>query len=96
MLTIPPTPEMLYVARRMVWFQKPEEAIRHPYTFMAHVMTYGTVEDILLVKKQLGMAAFKTTIDHMPPGIIDRKSWVYWNLMIGRTTPPPRPKRRFP
>lgn len=49
-LKIPLTPEMLHIARRMVWFQKPEEALKHPYTFMAHVMTYGTVEDIIVVK----------------------------------------------
>ncbi|HQS83701.1 MAG TPA: hypothetical protein PLY23_02160 [Alphaproteobacteria bacterium] len=45
MLKISPTPALLQVAQRLVWFKPPQEALDHPYIFMAHVMTYGTFED---------------------------------------------------
>src|SRR3982074_555836 len=30
-----------------------------------------------------------------PPGIIDPRSWDYWNSKMGRYPPPPLPVRRF-
>ena len=46
MKPLPVTPALLNVARRVVWFKKPEEALADPVHFLAHVMTYGTVEDL--------------------------------------------------
>lgn len=93
MLKIPHTPETERVAQRMIWFKSPAEALNDPYTFMAHVMTYGNLEDILTIKKVLGLSAFKETLHHVPPGIMDEKSWNYWNLIVGEYPPPPLPKR---
>lgn len=46
MKPLPVTPEFLQVARRVVWFKKPEETLSDPIHFLAHVMTYGTPEDL--------------------------------------------------
>jgi len=32
------------VARRTLWFKSPEEAVRDPVHFIAHVLTYGMHE----------------------------------------------------
>ena len=45
MKPLPATPELLNVARRVVWFKEPEAALADPVHFLAHVMTYGTVEE---------------------------------------------------
>ncbi|HQS83700.1 MAG TPA: hypothetical protein PLY23_02155 [Alphaproteobacteria bacterium] len=47
------------------------------------------------VKKSLGFGAFKEALDHMPPGIIDEKSWYYWNTIMDRYPVPPLPERTF-
>ena len=95
MLKIPHTKELEKVAQRLIWFKSPQDALEDPYTFMAHVMTYGTLNDVLIIKKALGMVAFKEALDHLPPGIIDAKSWNYWNLMVGRFPVPPLPERKI-
>jgi hypothetical protein len=46
MKPLPLTPELLNVARRVVWFKEPEETLSDPVHFLAHVMTYGTAEDL--------------------------------------------------
>jgi hypothetical protein len=33
-------------------------------------MAYGTLEDILVVKRYLDLDDFRETLDHAPPGII--------------------------
>ena len=92
-MTIASTPAMLAIARRLVWFESPEEALDQPYTFLAQVMTYGTTEDVLTVRRALGMEAFRETLERAPPGIFDARSWSYWNLMCDRWPAPPLPSR---
>ncbi len=46
MKQLPVTPELLKVARRVVWFEEPEAALADPVHFLTHVMTYGTIEDL--------------------------------------------------
>jgi hypothetical protein len=38
----------------------------------------------------------REVLDGAPPGIIDPRSWAYWNSKMGRYPPPPLPVRRFP
>jgi len=96
MLKIPHTKDMKQVAQRLIWFKSSRDALDDPYIFMARVMTYGTVEDVLIIKRTLGEEAFKEALDHAPPGIMDAKSWNYWNLVMERFPTPPLPKRKIP
>lgn len=34
------------VAKRVVWFKETEDALKDVKLFLAHVMTYGTLNDI--------------------------------------------------
>ena len=34
-------------------------------------------------------------LDKAPPGIMDPRSWAYWNSKMGRYPPPPLPVRKF-
>lgn len=34
-----------------------------------------------------------TALDHAPPGILDPRSWAYWNVLADRYPPPPMPRR---
>src|SRR5688572_3291340 len=37
MMRLPATPELLAVARRVVWFRQPKETLADPILFLAHV-----------------------------------------------------------
>jgi len=93
MKPLPATPELLNVARRVVWFKKPEAALADPVHFLAHVMTYGMIEDLKALAGIIEPAELCEVLDHAPPGIFDRRSWAYWNLKCGREPVPPLPTR---
>ena len=94
MKPLPLTPALLIVAQRVVWFKEPVEALVDPVHFLAHVMTYGTVEDLRVLQGIIGLDEFQEVLDHAPPGIFDARSWAYWNLKCGRAPTPPLPMRR--
>jgi hypothetical protein len=94
MKPLPQTPALLAVARRVVWFKNPTDALANPIHFLAHVMTYGTIEDLRAVQEMIGMEEFREVLDNAPPGIFDARSWAYWNLKCGRVPVPPLPVRR--
>ncbi len=96
MIALPHTKELLDVARRVVWFAEPDETLRHPYTFLAYLMTYTTPRDYTIVRKYLSLADFREALENAPPGVFDPRSWAYWNLVCGREPVPPMPKRRIP
>lgn len=94
MKPLPTTPDLLKVARRVVWFKEPEEALADPVHFLAHVMTYGTVEDLKALQGVAGVEEFREVLENAPAGIFDARSWAYWNLRCGRIPSPPLPTRK--
>ena len=70
-------------------------ALRFPKRFLAYVMTYGTLEDVLVVKRHFSAEEFLSALSD-PPGIFDPASWTYWNLTFHREPVPPLPKRSIP
>ncbi len=95
MKPLPPTPELLAVARRVVWFMEPARVLSEPVLFLSHVMNYGTPEDLAALRGLVGRDEFREALDHAPPGVFDRRSWAYWNLICGREPAPPMPMRHF-
>jgi hypothetical protein len=89
MKALPVTPDMLNVARRVVWFKPPEEALADPVHFLAHVMTFGTLEDLTALKGIVGKEEFSEVLEHAPSGVFDARSWAYWNLKCGLALPLP-------
>jgi hypothetical protein len=61
--------------------------------FLAHVMTYGTCEDLAALRGVVGPDGFRAALELAPPGIFDARSWTYWNLRCGRQPAPPLPVR---
>jgi len=92
---IPLNSETDAVARRVVWFESPPEALADPVRFMAYAMARATFEDMKVIRKYVTDADFLEALDKAPPGIIDRRSWAYWNSKMGRYPAPPEPKRRL-
>lgn len=95
MNAIPITPGTLEIARRVIWFESPERALADPLQFMAYAMTYARHEDMRVIRQFVSDDDFREALDKAPPGIIDPRSWAYWNLKMGRYPPPPLPRRTF-
>jgi hypothetical protein len=95
MTPIPLTREIRAVARRIVWFEPPSRALRDPIRFMAYAMAYATHEDMKILRQHVSDDDFREALDHAPPGIIDSRSWAWWNSKMGRWPPPKMPRRRF-
>lgn len=86
---------MLGVAPRIIWFEPPERALANPVRFMAYAMRYARHEDMRVIREYVSDEDFREALDRAPPGIIDSRSWAYWNSKMGRYPPPPLPKRHF-
>ena len=93
MKPIPFTPQTAEAARRIVWFEEPEEALADPVRFMAYAMTYARHEDMQVIRQYVSDEDIREALDAAPPGVIDPRSWAYWNLRMGRFPPPPLRKR---
>lgn len=95
MRTFPHTPEFLRIARRVVWFKSPDEALRNPAEFVAYALKHSTDEDMGLIISHIGLDGIREALDNAPPGVIDARSWSYWNSRVGRYPAPPMPTRSF-
>jgi hypothetical protein len=95
MKTIPLTPDTEALARRLVWFEEPRGAMSDTFRFVAYAFARATHEDMKLVRTFLNDDDLREALDRAPPGIIDPRSWAYWNGKLGRDPVPPMPKRRF-
>ncbi len=96
MKALPHNADLLDLAPRVIWFEPPEQALAEPVRFLAYVMTYGTAQDIAVVRRYVELGDFREALDHAPPGIMDERSWAYWNVMTGRYPVPPMPRRIIP
>jgi hypothetical protein len=95
MKAIPLTPITLDLARRIIWFEPPVHALADPIRFMAYAMTYARHEDMRVIRRYVSDDDMREALDRAPPGIIDPRSWAYWNSKMGRYPPPPPPVRQF-
>ena len=93
MKALPKTAKLLQVARRVMWFEEPERALADPLQFLAHVMVFGTREDLQVLRGIVGKDDYREVLEHAPPGVFDPRSWAYWNLVCGRRPAPPLPVR---
>lgn len=95
MRPIPVTPQTVEAASRIVWFEEPEKALADPVRFMAYAMTYAHHNDMRVIRQYVSDDEIRQALDTAPPGIIDPRSWAYWNLKMGRFPPPPLRPRTF-
>ncbi len=95
MKLVPLNHETAAVARRVVWFEPPTKSLSDPIRLMAYAMAHATHEQMKILRRYVSDDDFREALDHAPPGIIDPRSWAYWNSKMARYPPPPLPVRRF-
>jgi hypothetical protein len=95
MKPLPRSPDLERIARRVIWFEEPGKALADPARFLAYAMTYGTLEDMRIVRRHVTDDELREALAHASPGIFDPRSWSYWHLMLDRFPPPQPPSRNF-
>ena len=89
-----PSAKGLQLARKYVWWKPPAEALADLPHFLAHLMTYGTLEDVRWMLATYDRRALLAALDQAPPGVFNGRSWHFWHRRLGRTDVPPLPRRR--
>ena len=79
-----------------IYGMPPSTALANPIELMAYAMKHSTTTDMALLLRHVGHDGLVEALDNAPPGIIDPRSWAYWNAKVGRFPAPPRPTRHFP
>lgn len=93
MRPLPENPDLHDLARRVVWFKSPGDAIAMPEHFIAHVLTYGLHEDVSVLRRFVSDDELRAALASAPPGVFDDRSWAYWHLKLDRYPAPPLPVR---
>jgi hypothetical protein len=83
------------VASRLFWWKTPAEALADSNRFLAQVMTYGTIEDLAVVRHHFPESAFREVLANPPAGVFDPRSWSYWHVRFGLEPTPELPKRKL-
>ena len=81
------------MARHILWFESPSEALADPVRFLAYAMRDATHEDMQVIRRYVSDDDFREALDKAPRGIVDGRSWAYWNSKMGRDPVPPLFKR---
>lgn len=90
-----PTDELLSLARRVVWFKEPSAALGDIRHFVAHALTFGTTEDVQVLRRHLTDDQLRVALQQAPAGVFDARSWAYWNLMLDLPDGALPPTRNF-
>ena len=92
---LPCSPELLAVARSMVWFKPPPATLADEVFFLNYLMVYGTAEDLAAARQRFDDDDFRRALRDALPGIFDARSWAYWHARLGLGPAPARPVREF-
>jgi hypothetical protein len=95
MQRLPRTPELKALARRMIWFEKPEQALADWIRLAAYTLTFGTPSDVRALRAHLSDDHLREALDRAPPGVFDPRSWAYWHLKLNGKPAPAMPVRRL-
>jgi hypothetical protein len=95
MKPLPLSEEMKAIAKRVVWFEEPEQSLRDPVRFLSYAMTYALHEDMSFIRRFVSDDELREVIANAPPGIIDPRSWAYWHLKLDRYPAPDLPTRKL-
>ena len=94
-LTSPYPAELLRVARKVVWYDTPEQALGDLPSFLAQLMVFGSSADIAAVERFVPVEEFRKVLQNAPSGLFTQDAWERWHERFGLPVPA-MPRRRFP
>jgi hypothetical protein len=98
MIALLNTPETLALAKRLIWFEVPAQALLDPVRLLAYAFQFGRAGEFAVLNRYYAMADLQLALQRAPPGIIDARSYAYWSLMLDlpACAPPQRQFHDFP
>lgn len=91
-----PNPDLLAVARRVVWFKPAHETLCKEVFFLNHAMTFGDASDVALIRRHYDDDTLRNALRNAHPGVFDPRSWAYWHIILDISPVPAMPTRQFP
>ena len=86
-LATPYPTELIRVARKVVWYDTPEQALADLPTLLAHVMVYGSPADVAMVEQFVPEEEFKRVLENAPAGLFTTELWCSWHKRFGLPVP---------
>ena len=94
-LAKPYPPDLIRVAKKVVWYESAEEALSDLPAFLIQVMVYGSPADVQAVEQHVPLEEFRRVLENAPPGVFTKDVWQRWHERFGMPVPS-LPRRRFP
>lgn len=85
--------ELEAVAKAVVWYEAPADALADPVHFVLHALEYGTADEMALVLRRIGREGVAEALADARPGIMSPPSWQFWHLWLGNEHVPALPAR---
>lgn len=93
---VPTDDRLSAIARKVAWWDAPEQTRARPERFIARVLARGSVDDIVDVTAAFGAAALRRAVADAPADVLDARARHYWELVLDLPRTDPRPARRIP
>ena len=82
-LTAPYPEELLRVANKVVWYDRPEETLGDLKTFLTHLMVYGSPADVAVAEGYVPQDEFRRVLEDAPAGVFTPEAWKWWHERFG-------------
>lgn len=76
--------DLLDLAKKVIWFERPETALANTEKFLCAVMTNGRIEDLLTAQKYYTDDEFTAALKSSYSKNMDKRSYNYWRLILDR------------
>jgi hypothetical protein len=80
-LTVPYPADLLRIARKVVWYDRPEQTLADLDTFLAHLMVYGSPADVAVTvtRQYVPAEEFRRVLENAPAGLFTQEAWQKWH-----------------
>ena len=75
-------PKRIELARRVIWYEPPEEVAADTWKLLAQTMARGSAEDIVEAQALFSKEQFCDAYRNAPPGLFSGPHCAYWGLML--------------
>ena len=71
-IAVPFPADLLRIARKVVWYDQPEQTLANLDTFLAHLMVYGSSADVAVTSQYVPAEEFRRVLENAPAGLFTK------------------------